>query len=80
LEWKDPFDILDICYLAVYQREKHDKPAELTNHPKVLNMTSPLINISSSHIRKRVTQKMAFKSLVPCGVHEFIKQHKLYLK
>jgi len=80
LEWKDPFEILDICYLAVYQREKNDKPAELINHPKVLNMTSPIINISSSHIRKRVQKKMTFKSLVPEGVFEFIKEHKLYLK
>ena len=80
LEWKDPFDILEMCYLAVYPREKYDKPADLTNHPKVLNMTSPLINISSSHIRKRVAKKMAYKSLVPCGVYDFIRQHKLYLK
>jgi len=78
LEWKDPFDILDLCYLAVYQREKHDKSVELLNHPKVLNMTSPLINISSSHVRKRVTKNMAFKSLVPSGIFEFINKHKLY--
>ena len=79
MEWKDPFDILDLCYLAVYQREKHDKPAELLNHPKVLHINSPLINISSSHIRKRVSKHMAFKSLVPPGIFEFINQHKLYL-
>lgn len=78
LEWKDPFDILDLCYVAVYQREKNDKPAELLNHPKVLNMTSPLINISSSHVRKRVSKDMAFKSLVPAGIFEFINKHKLY--
>jgi len=79
MEWKDPFDILDLCYLAVYQREKHDKPAELLNHPKVLHLNSPLINISSSHIRKRVSKNMAFKSLVPQGIFEFINQQKLYL-
>jgi nicotinate-nucleotide adenylyltransferase len=79
LEWKDPFEILEICYLAVYQREKHSKPVELLNHPKVLNMTSPLINISSSHVRKRVSKKMAFKSLLPAGIDEFISKHKLYL-
>jgi nicotinate-nucleotide adenylyltransferase len=80
MEWKDPFEILDICYLAVYQREKHDKPAELLNHPKVLHINSPLIDISSSHIRKRVSKKMAFRSLLPAGIFEFINQHKLYLK
>jgi nicotinate-nucleotide adenylyltransferase len=80
LEWKDPFEILDICYLAVYQREKHDKPPELINHPKVLNMTSPIINISSSHVRKRVQKKMKFKSLVPGGVFDYITEQKLYLK
>lgn len=79
LEWKDPFEILKLCYLAVFQRENYDKPTELLNHPKVLNMTSPLINISSSHVRKRVRKKMAFKSLIPAGVFEFINQHKLYL-
>lgn len=79
LEWKNPFEILDMCYLVVYQRENYSGPDELLNHPKILNMTSPIINISSSHIRKRVSKKMAFKSLVPAGVFEFIAERKLYL-
>lgn len=79
LEWKDPFEILELCYLVVYQREKTDKPSALLNHPKVLSISSPLINISSSHIRNRVSKGMAYKSLVPTGVFEFIQENKLYL-
>lgn len=78
LEWKDPFEILDMCYLAVYRREKFEKPGELINHPKVLNITSPMIDISSSHIRKRIRKKMPFRSLVPEGVYAFITEKKLY--
>jgi nicotinate-nucleotide adenylyltransferase len=78
LEWKDPFEILEICYLVVYQRGNHNRPTELLNHPKVLDMTSPIIDISSSHIRKRVSKKMAFRSLVPEGIFEFITEKKLY--
>lgn len=79
LKWKDPFEIMELCYLVVYQREKTDKPNALLNHPKVLNIASPLINISSSHIRNRISKGMAYKSLVPAGVFEFIQENKLYL-
>ena len=78
LQWKDPFEILDLCYLVVYQRGTRNEKNDLLGHPKVLSVESPLIEISSSHIRKRIAKQMPFRSLVPHQVFEYITRNKLY--
>ncbi len=78
LKWKDPFQILDLCYLAVYNRGHFDHEPDISSHPKVLLVESPLIEISSSHIRKRISKQMPFQSLVPHSVFEYITHNNLY--
>lgn len=80
LKWRDPLRILEKSYLAVFNRispietEKND----LEEHPKVLLVESPRIDISSSHIRRRIEKGMAWKSLVPERVYAYIKANNLY--
>lgn len=76
--WKDPLEILKMCYIAVYNRGIETKPNDWLDHPKIIHVDSPLIEISSSHIRHRIKKEMAFKSLVPHRVFEYINQKKLY--
>ena len=78
LQWKGPFEILELCYLVVYDRGNNQETNDLISHLKVLSVESPLIEISSSHIRNRIAKKMAFKSLVPHQVFEYITHNKLY--
>jgi len=78
LQWKDPFEILELCYLVVYDRNTTKESSDLLSHPKVLSVESPLIEISSSHIRKRIAKQMPFRSLVPHQVFEYITSNKLY--
>lgn len=78
LEWKDPMEILKMCYLVVYNRGRGYEKNDLLDHSKVISVDSPLIEISSSHVRKRIKQKMPFKSLVPHQVFDYIIQKKLY--
>jgi nicotinate-nucleotide adenylyltransferase len=40
--------------------------------------SSPLIDISSTQIRKRIKQKQSIKYLVPMEVQKYISKHKLY--
>lgn len=77
-KWKDPLKILEKCYLVVYQRSGSAINSDFSDHPKVVIVDSPLINISSSHIRKRIKEKIAFKSLVPHDVFDYICKNKLY--
>lgn len=82
LKWRDPLKILEECYLAVFNRGCPDAlpKCDLEDHPKVLMVESPLIDISSTHIRQRIHKKMAWHSLVPEAVFQYINQHGLYNK
>ena len=79
LKWKDPMEILNLCHVVVYNRSQIEPENDLFNHPKVLSIISPIIEISSSLIRRRITRQMPYKSLVPKAVFEYINQNKLYL-
>ncbi len=79
LKWKEPFKILEMAYLAVYSRPNHNQPVpELENHPKILLIDRPVIDISSSHIRHRIRKNLPYRSLVPQRVFEYITNHHLY--
>ena len=77
-KWKNPLQILELAYLAVYRRGE-SFPEELYQHNKVLLIDSPLIEISSTHIRNRIKKQISFKSLVPSLVHKYITENKLYI-
>ncbi|MCB0283743.1 MAG: nicotinate (nicotinamide) nucleotide adenylyltransferase [Calditrichae bacterium] len=78
-QWKDPNEILKMCYVVVYNRGIELKAKDWLEHPKVIHVDSPLIEISSSHIRHRIKKGMAYRSLVPNQVFEYINQKRLYL-
>lgn len=79
LKWKDPMGILEKAYLVVYNRTSQDLQNDLLDHSRVLSVDSPIIDISSSHIRNRIKKNIPFKSLVPHRVFEYIIQNKLYV-
>lgn len=79
LEWREPFKILEMARLAVFMRRTDSQPpTELKNHPRILLIDSPVIDISSSHIRQRIAKNLPFRSLVPQRVFEYITDHNLY--
>lgn len=78
LAWKDPDKILEMCHVVIYNRHQHIAENQLYDHPKVLSIASPFIDISSSQIRKRIKRNMPFKSLVPHSVFDYINQKKIY--
>jgi nicotinate-nucleotide adenylyltransferase len=80
LKWKNPFVILEMCHVVIYNRNPQPIENELYNHPKVISVPSPYIDISSSQIRKRIEKHMPFKSLVPHAVFEYISQNQVYNK
>ena len=77
-EWKEPLELLKMCYVVVYNRGEKIEQNNWLEHPRVISVDSPLVEISSSHIRQRIKKGLAFKSLVPHHVFEYITQKKLY--
>jgi nicotinate-nucleotide adenylyltransferase len=75
--WKQPHEILKLVNLVIYNRfgVKIDETFE---HDRMIIIDSPFIDISSTHVRHRVRSGKSFRSLVPRGVYQYIKDHKLY--
>ncbi|HEY2982172.1 MAG TPA: nicotinate-nucleotide adenylyltransferase [Anaerolineales bacterium] len=83
--WHRPADLLAACReIGVMQRP--GESADLTEleralpglSDKVRFVDAPLLEISSSEIRRRAARGEPFRYYVPAPVHEYILQHELY--
>ncbi|MBN2012750.1 nicotinate (nicotinamide) nucleotide adenylyltransferase [candidate division KSB1 bacterium] len=78
-EWHKPDEILQNCTMVVYPRLSSSD----CTHPSVENLVilqAPIIGISSTIIRQRVSQHRSIKYMVSESVSEYISQHRLYEK
>lgn len=83
--WKDPETIFSLSTLVCAVRDEYDhddlekKRIELGQKgADIVLLNMPEINISSSDIRNRVSQKLPISSLVPGDVAKYILQEHLY--
>lgn len=83
LKWYKPDIIVKKCILLVYPREGgfaaeliKERAAQLNGDIREIH--APMFGISSTEIRKRLSEGKSVKYLVPDGVEEYIKKHKLY--
>jgi nicotinate-nucleotide adenylyltransferase len=76
--WKQPHEILKLVNLVVYNRPGIEINESL-EHERMILIDSPFIDISSTHVRHRIREHRAFRSLVPPEVYRYITEHKLYL-
>jgi Nicotinic acid mononucleotide adenylyltransferase len=90
--WKEPSKLIQICKLVVAPRCGKDFPvlsSDLKSLGKaipgvmdsVIQLDMPVIEISSSEIRKRIAQGLSIRYLVlvPQEVEKYIIEQKLYL-
>jgi nicotinate-nucleotide adenylyltransferase len=77
--WKAPEHLLDEVQIVVVRRpgvnERETDPAALE---KILILDSPLMEISSSDIRRRAGEGRSIRYLVPPAVESYIREKNLY--
>ncbi len=85
--WKDPDRLVRMCRLVVVPRlglALPDLDSMALSIPglrdSVVELDAPVIGISSSEIRRRVSQSLPIRYLVPEGVGGYIREQGLYKK
>ncbi len=78
-KWKNYEIILRDYELYIYCRTENLKTS-LANHERVKIFEVPVMDISSSEIRKLISEKKSVRYLVPEIVYEEIKTRKFYRK
>jgi nicotinate-nucleotide adenylyltransferase len=76
--WKDPEALFRECRIIVVRRPRYeiDKQSKLFDH--IMVSTSPLIDISSSMIRKKVQRGQSIRYFVTPEVANYIEKNNLY--
>lgn len=78
-KWKNHDKILERHGLYVYPRvaENNELPT-LINHEKVHLIEAPIVEISSTFIRKAIKEKKNFKSLMPQKAWDYLDEMNFY--
>ncbi|MBR4156575.1 MAG: nicotinate-nucleotide adenylyltransferase [Bacteroidales bacterium] len=76
-KWKNYQVILDNYHLLVYQRKNYDG-GELLNHKSVHVIDAPLIEISSTFIRKAITEKKDVRYFMPEKSYKYMIDMNFY--
>lgn len=71
--WKDYRRIIESFGLIVYPRSSAPDDS-MVNHPNIDEIKAPLLEISSSEIRKRLSENQSIHGLVSTEVENFILQ------
>lgn len=77
--WKNYQVLLDNYEIFVYPRIADSTAApELANHPKITRVDAPIMQISSSFIRKSIKEGKNCKPLLPQKAWEYIDEMNFY--
>ncbi len=78
-KWKNHQIILDNHHIYVYPRVISDNiGSQFENHPKINLINAPIIEISSTFIRKAVAENKNIKPLLPAVVWDYMDQMNFY--
>lgn len=85
-QWNKPDRIIKLCRIVAFTRSRMEPPDLQELEKKIPGLTRsttildiPPIDISSSDIRDRISRGLTVKDMVPEGVEEYIKVHRLYM-
>ena len=81
--WKEPGKLIQMCRLAVAPRLSSLNSESLERSipglsARIIPLDMPLIEISSTEIRRRLAEGLSVRYLVPDSVEKYMTEHKLY--
>jgi len=76
--WKRPDDLFKACRVIVAPRPGHTLETCRRRYPMIQISTTPLLDISSTMIRKKIRQHHSIRYYVTPDVLQYIKKKKLY--
>ena len=76
--WKEQDALSDMCKIVVARRPSVSMEEVRDILSDQIIVQSPLIDISASDIRKRISKNSSIRYMVPSGVESYIHTHKLY--
>lgn len=80
-KWKNYETILENHHIYVYPRITEKKvKTPLDTHPKIHKVAAPIIEISSTFIRKSIKDKTNIRPLLPQNVWNYIDEMNFYKK
>lgn len=80
-KWKNHETILAQYHIYVYPRiAETTANAQLKNHPKIHVIQAPIVEISSTMIRKAIQQQKNVQPLLPIEVWKYIDEMNFYRK
>jgi len=79
-KWKNYEVILEDHEIYVYPRVVKDAAfkSQFDNNPKIHKVAAPIMEISSTFIRKAIADKKNVQPLVPCNVWHYIDEMNFY--
>ncbi len=78
-KWKNYELLLENYKIYIYKRPDYAS-SELIEHENIIMTEAPLLDISSSYIRKLIKEKKSIKYLVPDKVYEYLSDYPVYDK
>ncbi|WP_372765932.1 nicotinate (nicotinamide) nucleotide adenylyltransferase [Lutibacter sp.] len=78
-KWKNHETILKNYELYAYPRISEEKTVpEFLNHPKIHRVNAPIVQISSTFIRKAIKDKKDISTMLPINVWKYIDEMNFY--
>ncbi|RIV46268.1 nicotinate (nicotinamide) nucleotide adenylyltransferase [Flagellimonas pelagia] len=78
-KWKNYEAILELHHIYVYPRVSHSEVEhQFTDHPKIIKVDAPIMEISSTFIRKAHYQGKNIRPLLPYAVWKYMDEMNFY--
>ena len=76
--WREPEAILALVTLVVFPREGIEPRLNVEGDASIVVFEQPVVDVSSSEIRRKRRAGESIESLVPSAVIDYILEHSLY--
>ena len=76
--WHDPLGIVDQCTVVAGKRLAKDAEVDPALAARMRFIDTPLIELSSTHIRKRLQDGLAVRGMIPDAVERYVVEKGLY--